>query len=473
MIASNPADLEPMRRAAHVKWDGKTIALGTFPAQEAVEKCEQAKALTKKWRATMVPKPDVEWVKKALERLNIRVVNDRPGRRRKDEVVERTRREHTNMGMEMNNRDGVYGLSSQNKMGMGTNHQMSNMNMPYPRQGGYGGLPEGRDVPNEIAMDGMDSFNPMGMMNGRNFGGDEGIGNFPGSMMGGVGTADMEPGINQMMDMGLPMNDAPGMESAAASRQHFTILKEHHDNLLKELQQTTYMMQMYRRNYEDLEEYENSQNPTPMMRGQRAPGMNNSKNPMTSRGFRDQVQVPYNMTDRGKGGNLTPGGQNRAGMPGGQVRNMYGNPEREMIGSGNTGQYGASQNEGMRRNRPESFDDSNKRFKQNDMGMQSEQMMNEQLLQEQIRQEQLLKEQIRREKMRSEQMQMQSNHIRNVQTQQMGGNEMIRNGPMHNDQIQNAMMNRRPQGGMQQARTGVVVDQSSPLQHDLHHQEGV
>lgn len=74
------------RRAAHVKWDGKTIALGTFSASEAAEKCNRAKALTKKWRTTMVPKPDVEWVKKALERLNIRVVNDRPGRRKKRDI---------------------------------------------------------------------------------------------------------------------------------------------------------------------------------------------------------------------------------------------------------------------------------------------------------------------------------------------------------------------------------------------------
>lgn len=69
-----------MKRPVHVKWDGKTIALGTFPPEEAEEKCARAKALTKKWRTTMRPKPSADWVKSALERLNIRVVYDRPGR---------------------------------------------------------------------------------------------------------------------------------------------------------------------------------------------------------------------------------------------------------------------------------------------------------------------------------------------------------------------------------------------------------
>lgn len=71
------------KRAAHVKWDGKTIALGTFPDAEAELACKRAKSLTRSWRA-MFPKPTVEEVKRSLEKIGIRVVNDRPGRQPRD-----------------------------------------------------------------------------------------------------------------------------------------------------------------------------------------------------------------------------------------------------------------------------------------------------------------------------------------------------------------------------------------------------
>lgn len=68
------------KKAVHVKWAGKTIALGTFPVAEADEKCQKAKALTRAWRSTMRPKPTREWVMLELERRNVRVVNGRVGR---------------------------------------------------------------------------------------------------------------------------------------------------------------------------------------------------------------------------------------------------------------------------------------------------------------------------------------------------------------------------------------------------------
>jgi len=40
------------KKAVHVKWAGKTIALGTFPSGEADEKCARAKALTRAWRVS-------------------------------------------------------------------------------------------------------------------------------------------------------------------------------------------------------------------------------------------------------------------------------------------------------------------------------------------------------------------------------------------------------------------------------------
>jgi len=66
------------KRSIHVKYDGKTIALGTFPDKVATIMCKRAKALTKKWRV-IIPKPSLEWVKNALEAGGIRVVNDKPG----------------------------------------------------------------------------------------------------------------------------------------------------------------------------------------------------------------------------------------------------------------------------------------------------------------------------------------------------------------------------------------------------------
>jgi len=65
------------KKAVHVKWAGKTIALGTFPTAEADDKCARAKALTRAWRSTMRPKPTREWVMLELERLDVRVVSGR------------------------------------------------------------------------------------------------------------------------------------------------------------------------------------------------------------------------------------------------------------------------------------------------------------------------------------------------------------------------------------------------------------
>lgn len=76
------------KRAAHVKWDGKTIALGTFPDAEAEVACKRAKSLTRSWRA-MFPKPTVEEVKRSLEKIGIRQVNDRPGRQPRDKDKDR------------------------------------------------------------------------------------------------------------------------------------------------------------------------------------------------------------------------------------------------------------------------------------------------------------------------------------------------------------------------------------------------
>ena len=78
-------DTAGSKKAVHVKWAGKTIALGTFPFAEADEKCARAKALTRAWRSTMRPKPTREWVMGELERLGVRIVSGKLGRKADDE----------------------------------------------------------------------------------------------------------------------------------------------------------------------------------------------------------------------------------------------------------------------------------------------------------------------------------------------------------------------------------------------------
>lgn len=73
------------RNSILIQWAGKTIALGTFPAAEADEKCARAKALTRAWRSSMRPKPTRDWVMVELERLGVRVVSGRLGRKAGEE----------------------------------------------------------------------------------------------------------------------------------------------------------------------------------------------------------------------------------------------------------------------------------------------------------------------------------------------------------------------------------------------------
>uniref|UniRef100_A0A7S4N9C8 Helicase-associated domain-containing protein n=1 Tax=Odontella aurita TaxID=265563 RepID=A0A7S4N9C8_9STRA len=61
------------KKAVRVEWFG-SIALGTFPVDEADDKYARAKALIDSWRSTMDPKPTREWVMRELERLQVRVV---------------------------------------------------------------------------------------------------------------------------------------------------------------------------------------------------------------------------------------------------------------------------------------------------------------------------------------------------------------------------------------------------------------
>lgn len=97
------------KKAVHVKWAGKTIALGTFPLAEADEKCARAKALTRAWRSTMRPKPTREWVMAELERLNVRVVSGRPAKEGEEDDGNGSAPVPANNNMDGGNNGGVNG----------------------------------------------------------------------------------------------------------------------------------------------------------------------------------------------------------------------------------------------------------------------------------------------------------------------------------------------------------------------------
>jgi len=277
----------------------------------------------------MVPKPDVEWVKKALEKLNIRVVNDRPGRRRKDEVLEKQRLNQSNQmqGSNLMGDDQAY-LSQQ----MGRSSQSDSSGVFSPAQQGF---PPGLPSSNDNIMQSMNSMNSFGMTAmGGNSGSMSGGG--PGNMnrrfsnegVPGMSSLNAMPMKNSNFDnnnMGMspfpqgrmsldfplgPGGQLPGMDSPASSRQHFGVLKAHHDNLTKELKQTQYMMQMYQRNYtEQTDQQQQAVNNFMNSSGYGSTGGSmggQMRDPYALRqdqgrqnqGYNNSMQYPYDVPDR-------------------------------------------------------------------------------------------------------------------------------------------------------------------------------
>lgn len=78
MSADGENEIPVKKKTATVKWSGKTITLGTFAVPLANEKCARAKALIRTWTSTLRPKPTAEWVTNELERLGIRAINVKP-----------------------------------------------------------------------------------------------------------------------------------------------------------------------------------------------------------------------------------------------------------------------------------------------------------------------------------------------------------------------------------------------------------
>lgn len=220
MNSDVPLRQDSGKRAVHVKWDGKTIALGTFPTAEAADKCERAKVLTKRWRSTMRPKPSVDWVKASLERLQLRVVNDRPGRRKRD-APGNVRPIQTSSTILSHTGDNPTIDLFPNHMGHGQMTQLthtktsSSPTPPHYRRLSNVGAPYKGTVS-------YDPPPPQPPLRG----------------LGGAAPSDNDGSGNQTH-----------MGEIVGSTEHYEVLKRHHFKLLREIQETTNLMNLYHREH--------------------------------------------------------------------------------------------------------------------------------------------------------------------------------------------------------------------------------
>lgn len=229
------------KKAIHVKWAGRTIALGTFPLAEAEEKSARAKALTRAWRSTMQPKPSREWVILELERLGVRVVSgSRAGKT-------------MNKQAESGDDEGTHAYKSPT-MNFGVKNEQDFDTMMQRRSSSIGYAMMDGDLRRR-----SDSFG-LGQV-GRN----EDVVMPPHRpLVGGASAAAYEAAradhYNSLAAKKRLSGDTPRRPSlgggrdylgggapsfSASSNQHYEMLKLHHMNLLNEIQETTLMMNLY------------------------------------------------------------------------------------------------------------------------------------------------------------------------------------------------------------------------------------
>jgi len=237
------------KKAVHVKWAGKTIALGTFPSAEADEKCARAKALTRAWRSTMRPKPTREWVMQELERLGVRVVSGRLGRKAGDEddtpstkkspgaavivppPAMQNRKDSLGMGFtDLDNlmqqrRNSSLGLSMLND-DMNRRSSLGSLGPSLGLDGGNGGEPPHRPYVGGGAGAAFEAARADHYAQKREE---------QQRRASGLGLGGMGGGPSNMPQMGMSVNP----------NQHYEMLKLHHMNLLNEIQETTLMMNLY------------------------------------------------------------------------------------------------------------------------------------------------------------------------------------------------------------------------------------
>lgn len=306
------------KKAVHVKWAGKTIALGTFPSQEADEKCARAKALTRAWRSTMRPKPTREWVMQELERLGVRVVSGRLGRKAGDEedvpsskktggpsvVPSQGRKDSLGMGFPdldnlMQRRNSSLGLSASmlnddmNRGSMGSMGLDGGMNGGEPPHRPYVGSGSGAAFEAKRA----DHYSQKREEQQRR--------------ASGLGLGGMGGGPSNMPQIGLNVNP----------NQHYEMLKLHHMNLLNEIQETTLMMNLYQQ--QQLQQQQQQL--------QQQQSNDNSGGP----GGNDHMSMMMQHQNGGGGGMdgmYNSGGMNQGG-PNGMNNSMSGNSNNMVMGN--------------------------------------------------------------------------------------------------------------------------------------------
>lgn len=235
------------------QWAGRTIALGTFPAAEAEEKCAEAKDLTRKWRSTIRPRPTREWVILELERLGVRVVTGgRAGRtadRSKKEEKEKESQAPKSAGKER-----------MNSLGWAAGADPGDFDAMMQRRSSSIGY---------SMMDGdfRRRGSSLGLGQMQNFGIEDASVPPHRPLVGGASAAAYEAAradhYNNLAAKkrlsgesprrsslgGLGMMSASGvgggLSLSGASNQHYEMLKLHHMNLLNEIQETTLMMNLY------------------------------------------------------------------------------------------------------------------------------------------------------------------------------------------------------------------------------------
>mmetsp|Transcript_76498 Transcript_76498/g.115126 ORF Transcript_76498/g.115126 Transcript_76498/m.115126 type:complete len:418 (+) Transcript_76498:586-1839(+) len=238
------------KKAVHVKWAGKTIALGTFPAAEADEKCARAKALTRAWRSTMRPKPSRDWVMVELERLGVRVVSGRLGRKAgEEEEAEKkpggsgemprappTDRNNSlgwssnaDLDSLMQRRSSSLGLSLMNDSDLKRRSSLSSLGPALGLDSNDPAMPPHRPLVGGGAAAAYEAARADHYAQKR-----EEQQRRASSLGLGMGGGNLGAGSG-MPQMGLSVNP----------NQHYEMLKLHHMNLLNEIQETTLMMNLY------------------------------------------------------------------------------------------------------------------------------------------------------------------------------------------------------------------------------------
>lgn len=239
------------KKAVHVKWAGKTIALGTFPLKEAEEKCAKAKELTKCWRSTMREKPSREWVMSELERLGVRSVSGKVN----ESAIESEMRNHgpdaiksvdgvsSALGNFMHRGDVRTGddLSSLEKKGFGNSSLGGSNTQDFMRRDSIGSFGHGMSGMeyNDPTISGMKSSTAHEYVGGGAAAAVEAYRHYQSSKMG-----DDQNLMRQLQGQRSNMGNVlmKGPQSPDQRRKHFEMLKLHHLNLLNELQETTLMM---------------------------------------------------------------------------------------------------------------------------------------------------------------------------------------------------------------------------------------